>query len=40
LPSSPIVAKLNIGVPEATKKPQEENLVVVITSHLEVAKHG
>jgi hypothetical protein len=40
LPSSPIVAELNLGVLKATKKPQEENLVVVITSNLEVAKHG
>jgi hypothetical protein len=40
LPSSPVVVELNIGVQEATKEPQEENLVVVVTSNLEATKHG
>jgi hypothetical protein len=40
LPSSPIIIEPNIGVLEATKKPQEENLVAIVTSNLKAIKHG
>jgi hypothetical protein len=40
LPSSPIIAKPNIGVLEAIKKPQEENLVAIVTSNPKAVKHG
>ncbi len=40
MPFSPIVVEPNIGVQEATKEPQEENLVTVVTSNPEATKHG
>jgi hypothetical protein len=40
LPSSLIVVESNIGVQEPTKEPQEENLEAIVTSNLEVTKHG
>jgi hypothetical protein len=38
-PSFTIVAELNIGILEATKEPQEENLVAIVMSNPKAAKH-